>query len=191
VDIGCLADHEEFVATLVQWHHKEWAYLRPGDTIEARTRRIRNACGHQQIPTAFVAFTGTELLGSAMLIAHDMDTRLEFSPWVAGVFVAPIHRGKGIGTALVKRTVEEASILKVPRLFLYTPGAEEFYVRLGWQSLERPRYHEVDVVVMSKEVTPNHSPNPTLGPCTPPTGQEACQPRRESSRSSNPNESVA
>jgi len=170
VDIGYLAEHEEFVATLVQWHHEEWSYLRPGDTIEARTNRIRSACGRQQIPTVFVAFTDSELLGSAMLIAHDMDTRLEFSPWLAGVFVTPRHRGKGIGAALVHRTVREACILNVPRLYLYTPSTEQFYVRLGWQSFDRTRYRGVKVVMMSKEMTPDQLPDPTSPSVTPPAG---------------------
>jgi hypothetical protein len=72
VDIGYFADHEEFVATLVRWHHDEWAYLRPGDTIEARSARIREACGRSGIPTVFVAFDGKDLLGSAMLVVNDM-----------------------------------------------------------------------------------------------------------------------
>jgi len=168
MDIAYLADHDEFVAELAQWHHEEWAYLRPGDTIEARTRRLRAACGRRQIPAVFVAFAGAELLGSAMLVAHDMATRPAYSPWVAGVFVTPSQRGRGIGTALVRRAVGEAAFLGVARLFLYTPGAEAFYVRLGWQSFERTRYRGVEVVVMFKDVTPSHPQDRTLPPAAGP-----------------------
>ena len=109
MQIGYLADHQDFIPTLAQWHHREWVYLRPGDSLEARTARLRASCGHREIPTVMVSFTGGTLLGSAMLVAHDMDTRMELSPWLAGVFVAPNHRRHGIGAALVRRAVDDAT----------------------------------------------------------------------------------
>src|SRR5947208_465610 len=139
VQIGYLADHQEFIPTLAQWHHREWAYLRPGDSLEARAARLRGSCGHREIPTVIVSFTGGTLLGSAMLVAYDMDTRMELSPWLAGVFVAPNHRQHGIGAALVRRAVDDATALGVRRLYLYTPGTELFYSRLGWSLVERTR----------------------------------------------------
>jgi predicted N-acetyltransferase YhbS len=151
VQIGYLADYQEFIATLAQWHHREWAYLRPGDSVEARTARLRGSCGHREIPTVIVSFTGGTLLGSAMLVAYDMDTRMELSPWLAGVFVAPDHRRHGIGAALVQRAVDDATALGVRQLYLYTPGTELFYSRLGWSLVERTRYRGTDVIVMSYE----------------------------------------
>lgn len=149
MQIGYLADHQEFIPTLAHWHHHEWAYLRPGDSVEARTARLRGCCGHHEIPTVIIAFTGGTLLGSAMLIAHDMDTRMELSPWLAGVFVAPERRSLGIGAALVRRVIDEATALGVRRLYLYTPSTEQFYSRLGWLLVEHTSYRGTDVVVMS------------------------------------------
>lgn len=154
MEIGHLADHEKFLSTLVQWHHQEWACLRPGDTIEARTVRLRQACGHKQIPTVLIAFSGETLLGSAMLVAHDMDTRTDLSPWLAGVFVAPGHRCCGIGEKLVERVVEEAGALGGSRLYIYTPSSEGFYTRLGWKVFERTQYRGVEVAVMTRELEP-------------------------------------
>jgi GNAT superfamily N-acetyltransferase len=152
METGYLADHEEFLPILVHWHHQEWAYLRPGDTLNARTERLRAACGHAQIPTVFVAFSGAELLGSAMLIANDMDTRIDLSPWLAGVFVRPDQRKTGIGAILVQRVVKEARSLGIHRLYLYTPSTGQFYARLGWSVYDHTHYHGIDVVVMTKEV---------------------------------------
>jgi|CZKI01.1.fsa_nt_gi predicted N-acetyltransferase YhbS len=176
MDIGYLADHEVFLPSLARWHHQEWAYRRPGDTIEARTGRLRAACGRQQIPTVFVAFSGAELYGSAMLVSHDMDTRIELSPWLAGVFVRRSHRGVGIGGALVRRVVEEASNLGISRLYLYTPGTERFYARLGWRFRERTDYRGTKEVVMMKEVTPNQSAEATPAPAMPAAGQSRRRP---------------
>jgi predicted N-acetyltransferase YhbS len=162
VDIDYLSDHDEFVDTLVRWHHAEWAYLRPGETIEARTIRIRNALGRLGIPTVFVAFDNKNLLGSAMLVVNDMETRAEFSPWLAGVYVAPEYRGKGVGRSLVSRAIKEAGTLGVSRMYLYTPSSEKYYVRLGWQTREHAQYRGANVAVMSKEMTQNQSTDPTL-----------------------------
>ena len=92
-----------------------------------------------------------------MLIEHYMDTRIELSPWLAGVFVTPERRRGGIGATLVQRVVEEARILSVPRLYLYSPSTEQFYAHLGWSLCEHTRYRGVDVAVMTKEITPKLS----------------------------------
>jgi GNAT superfamily N-acetyltransferase len=154
MQIEYLADHPEFIPVLAGWHHAEWAYLRPGDTLEARTERLRGECGHEEIPTVFVALEEGALLGSAMLLHHDMDTRMDLTPWLAGVFVAPDHRRRGIGSALVRRVVECAGRLGVKRLYLYTPSAERLYSQLGWSPLERTKYQGADVLVMWYDLGP-------------------------------------
>jgi GNAT superfamily N-acetyltransferase len=58
------------------------------------------------------------LLGSAMLIARDMDTDPEYSPWVAGVFVSPTHRRRCIGRALSEHVLHEAARLGFATLYL-------------------------------------------------------------------------
>lgn len=154
MQIGYLADHPDFIPTLAHWHYREWAYLRPDESLESRTTRLRNSCGHRAIPTVIIAFTGETLLGSAALIAHDMETRMNLSPWLAGVFVSPEQRRRGIGSALVQRVIEEATGLGVQRLYLYSPSAQKFYARLGWLLVERTSYRGVDVAVMSLDVRP-------------------------------------
>src|ERR1700736_1692780 len=160
MNIDYLANHQEFIPTVARWHHKEWAYLRPGDSLEARITRLRDDCGRKAIPTVVVAFTDSTLLGSAMLVAHDMDTRMDLSPWLAGVFVSPERRGHGIGVALVQRIIDDAGALGVQKLYLYTPSAEQFYSRLGWAVVERAIYRGAEVVVMSCEVRTNTALEP-------------------------------
>jgi len=108
MQIGYLADHAAFVPTLARWHHAQWSYLSPGDSVERRIAGLRKQSGRRQIPTTFVAYDTTKagdkvLIGSASLIAQDMDTRPELSPWLASVYVAAEHRRQGIGSSLVRR----------------------------------------------------------------------------------------
>ena len=107
--IEYLADHPEFLPTLAEWQHGEWGYIRPGDTVEARLARLQASIGRDCIPLTVVAVANGQVLGSASLIRHDVDTRLELTPWLAGVFVAPEHRRQGIGAQLVRRIMAEAA----------------------------------------------------------------------------------
>jgi GNAT superfamily N-acetyltransferase len=143
VTVEYLADRREFIPTVARWLHAEWGHLRPGETVEDRAARVERDCGHREAPTSFVALAGDELMGSASLVEHDMATRPELSPWLSGVFVAPEHRRRGVGAALVERVVLEARVLRTPRLYLYTPGSGALYLRLRWSVVERTFYREL------------------------------------------------
>lgn len=147
--IEYLSDRPEFLPTLARWHYQEWSALRPGDSVEARIIRLQDWCGRGRIPLTIIALSNDELLGSASLIEHDMDDRLELTPWLAGVFVAPEHRRKGIGAALVRRIMDEATSLQVSKLYLYTVDSTAFYASLGWSLAEKTRYREKEVSIMS------------------------------------------
>jgi GNAT superfamily N-acetyltransferase len=153
MQIDYLANHQHFIPTLARWTYEEWGHLRPGDSIERRIQRLQNDSGHSRIPTVFVAFEGSDLLGSAKLVVSDMETRADLSPWLAGVLVAPPYRGRGIGANLVRRVMEEARVLSVPRLYLFTPSAAQFYARLQWSLFEQTNYLGIDVTVMCHDFT--------------------------------------
>lgn len=149
VTIEYLSDRPEFLSTLAQWHHQDWSALRPGDSVEARVGRLQGWSGREGIPLTVIALSDDELLGSASLIEHDMDDRLELTPWLAGVFVARAHRRKGIGAALVRRIMDEAMALQVSKLYLYTVDSTAFYRSLGWSLGEKARYRGKEVSIMS------------------------------------------
>ena len=146
--IAYLADCPEQVVTLAEWHHREWSHLNPGDTLDRRVERLR-AHGRGGIPTTVAAFEEAKLLGSAALVDCDMHGREDLSPWLASVFVAPAHRGCGVGRRLVARIVEEAERAGVATLYLFTPDRERFYTHMGWCVHERTSYLGQEVVIMS------------------------------------------
>jgi GNAT superfamily N-acetyltransferase len=151
--IDYLADHPELVPELALLHFGQWGYLRPAQTLEERTHRLRDACGRGGVPSVVVALDeGGALCGSAMLVASDMDTRPELTPWLAGVYVVERFRGRGYGSALVARVESEAAAEGVDLLYLYTPSAAGFYARLGWTADERCEYLGQEVTVMSRMI---------------------------------------
>jgi predicted N-acetyltransferase YhbS len=149
VDIELLADRPEFIPTVAEWHFREWAYLRPGDSTANRIRLLQERSGRTELPITFVASFGSELLGSAMLIHHEMDTHPQFTPWLAGVFVVPTYRQRGIGRALADHVVREAAARGYSTVYLFTPSAQDFFLYLGWSIIEQTRYRDIDVTIMS------------------------------------------
>jgi predicted N-acetyltransferase YhbS len=147
--IEFLADCPEALSTLAQWQHDEWGHYRPGDTVEKRSARLREGCNRDRIPLTVVALDDGEVLGSASLIAHDMETRMELTPWLASVFVGPEYRQRGIGAQLVRRIMSEATLLKIPLLYLYTVHSEKFYANLGWTLQKHTAYREQTVAIMT------------------------------------------
>jgi GNAT superfamily N-acetyltransferase len=143
-----LADHPAAIPRLARWQHEQWAALNPGDTVEARTARLRRQHRHG-IPMTLVAFREDELLGSASLVEQDMpETHPDWTPWLASVFVAPEHRDGGVGSALVEAIAAAARSLGVRKLYLFTPDRERLYRRLGWHALGVEPYRGETVTVM-------------------------------------------
>ena len=97
-----------------------------------------------------VALENERLLGSVTLVENDMETRRDLSPWLAGLFVWPEFRRKGVGTTLVAHAVQAASRMGVPTLYLYTASAQALYAGLGWTTVADEFYEGSKVVVMER-----------------------------------------
>ncbi len=149
VRIESIADHFDLVETIAAWHWAEWGHVDPTGSLESWTDGLRSRTNRDRIPTTYVALGDDQLLGSVTLVAHDMDTRRDLSPWLAGLYVVPAHRGMGVGSALVRHAVALAGAMGVERLYLYTGPAHGFYERLGWQTIAHESYEGASVVIMS------------------------------------------
>lgn len=148
--IEYLADHPGTAPLLAAWHHDEWKALLPGWTLERALTELRSHTGRRQVPTTFVAVEGGRVVGSASLLAADLDGWEHLTPWVASVYVLPECRGRGLGRLLVARAVEEAGALGVPEVYLFTAGQEGYYARLGWSEFGRTKHHQREVVIMRR-----------------------------------------
>jgi len=55
------------------------------------------------------------------------------------------------------RVLEEARTLRIPRMYLYTPGPGTLYHRLGWSTVEhtfyRPLWKDRQVTIMERAIT--------------------------------------
>ena len=149
--IESIADHPDLIAVIAQWHWDEWGHLDPNGSLESWTAGLALRTNRDSIPTTLVALSGDTLAGSVTLVEHDMDTRRDLSPWLAGLFVHPDFRRQGIGSALTIAANEKAESLGVPLLYLYTRSAWGLYERLGWTAVSTTDYEGRNVTIMQIE----------------------------------------
>jgi len=149
VNLTSLPEH---LPTLAAWHQAEWAELNPGQSLQQRIGKMQVYLHGDAVPVTYLYLHDGELAGSAALIACDMDTRPELTPWLASVFVAPPFRNQGIGSQLVRHVMQQAKGAGFERLYLFTPDRADFYRRLEWRVLQQELYRGHEVSVMQADL---------------------------------------
>ena len=137
------------ITTLAAWHQAEWSHLNPDGTLEKRIEMMKRCLDDEFLPSTYIYKKDNVLVGSASIVKHDLHTRMDLSPWLASVFVAPEFRNQGFGSQLVTHVMQEAKEEVVTILYLFTPDREQFYSRLGWDTLKHEKYHGIDITVMT------------------------------------------
>ena len=148
LQIEYLDQHIDAIPDLARWHHAEWAAIIPHLSLADRVAGFRARARRGVIPTAFVAVLGADVVGLACLVECDIESHQHLTPWLASVLVAPEHRGRGIGSALCECTTEEAQLLGVEKLYLFTFNRQRLYGRLGWLALENTLYAGASGTIM-------------------------------------------
>lgn len=88
------------------------------------------------LPTVLVLLEGGEPIGMVALCNDDLEDRPELNPWLAGLYVAPAHRGDGHAQRLIARIETVASEAGFRRLSLYSASAVGLYRSRGWMTTE-------------------------------------------------------
>lgn len=144
-----LKEIPDIISMLAKWHHEQWSYLSPQTSLENRIEKYYKYLGEALIPSTYVACENSTVMGSASIVKHDMKTRMEYSPWLASVYVHPEHRCKGIGSRLVSYVMATAEKNGLESLYLFTPDKEKFYKRLGWTTIHNESYNNTQVSIMT------------------------------------------
>lgn len=148
MDITFLPNDPDQVRVIAEWHQHEWGHLSER-TVEDRIAEFEEQLDSSTIPLTLVAYDQGQPVGTTSLLVEDMHVHRDLTPWLASVYVLPAFRGRGIGSALCRRAVQEAERLGVETLYLYTPDQAPFYERMGWETVRRFPYHGIDVTLMN------------------------------------------
>lgn len=147
-----LSERPEAFPTVAKWHWDEWGPADPQGSLRSWTTNLSKRNNRNQIPATYAVFNDSdEPVGSVVLVSNDMRSHPELTPWMAGLFVLPTFRNKGLGTELTLHAMSEARRFGVTRLYLYTATATKLYEKLGWQILFREPYEGAEVDVMAHD----------------------------------------
>ncbi len=138
------------VAICARWRAETFSVL--GSNIETETRRLEAFVTDQKHQVALIAKLDGTPIGTCLLVPSEIDPNHTVSPWLAGLFVAPEHRRQGAGGTLVRAIEEQARIRGVSRLYLYSDDAIRFYLRLGWEVLDRTMWKGFDTALMARDL---------------------------------------
>jgi len=145
-----LANHPEFIPALAQGTLDHYRDILRDETIETRCAKLRSHMNTDTLPLALVAFDDQGLLGTGALREHDLPGHEEFAPWLAGMFVPPQHRRRGIGSTLCRALEEKAWAMGFPVLYLFTLDQQRLYQNLGWQHVKSATWLGRPVDIMMK-----------------------------------------
>jgi GNAT superfamily N-acetyltransferase len=135
--ISDLRQQPEFFDTVADRIWQEW-WQPNGYPLAYIEERLKENMQDAPIPLALVAHECGRFLGTASVIASDLDERPELTPWVAAVWVEESARGHGVGAALVDAAAQACFSLGFVRAYLCArPRMTRFYERLGWTVIER------------------------------------------------------
>jgi GNAT superfamily N-acetyltransferase len=127
-----------------------------GYPIDFIRMRLKENLQDTPIPLALVAHSDSTFLGTASLIASDLDERSNLTPWVAAVWVEESARGHGIGAALVDAAARACFASGFERAYLCARARMTgFYERLGWTLIERRvGPHQLNVFIRAASSPP-------------------------------------
>ena len=137
------------IRTIAEWHQAEWGHL-SDRTVDDRIAEFGEHGGG--VPLTLVGSLEGQPLGTASLLAEDMDIHKDLTPWLGSVFVLPQHRSRGFGARLVQGVVAEARRLQVSTTYLFTEDRAGFYAAMGWREIQTRPYHGRPVTIMKLDL---------------------------------------
>ena len=110
---------------LREWFVGEWGHVDPFEATE----------DNFVVPSPLLVIDGQKLLGGLDFSKYPKPGSEKIGLWINALFVAPEHRGVGIGSRLVQAAEAEAASLGAQELFVYT-GVRELYQKLDWLDVD-------------------------------------------------------
>lgn len=149
-----LANRLDAKPVIGRWYHREWGLRLQGETEQQSIDRLNEYLHIDRLPFILLATEGTALLGAVQLKYREMaDLYPDKEHWLGGVYVAPDHRNRGIGSLMAEEIAARAPEYGVKTLYLQTEQLDGgLYRRLGWQPIESVDNHGTQVLVMERSV---------------------------------------
>jgi GNAT superfamily N-acetyltransferase len=135
ISIVSTSERPDLVPLVARWLWDAF-WRRDGYSFESTLKAVEESVPAQPMPRTFILLVEDEPVGTASLVADDLDERPDLTPWLAGMFVVSHARGQGYAARLIAAVEEECRKGSISTLWLYTNTAERLYARVGWKTVE-------------------------------------------------------
>lgn len=136
ISVADLRTRPDFASAVADRVWRAW-WKPKGHALAPIGSFVQSTLADGLVPSALVAHDGPDYLGSALVIASDVEGRPDYTPWIAAVWVEARVRGRGIGTELIRAGRATVAAAGVDRAYICAmPHNHAFYLRLGWTIVE-------------------------------------------------------
>ena len=132
--IEYLNRYPEYTEVVSTWIYNEFVNETSDIKLEEIIEFLKNN-KTDTFPITFVAIKNKECLGTISIFENDLKTQNELKPWLASLYVAPNHRGKGIANLLIENVLKKVKKMNYFHLYLRTEHTAEYYKKRGWSFL--------------------------------------------------------
>ena len=105
-----------------------------------------------KFPITFIAIIDNECVGTVSVFENDYKERLQYSPWLASLYVKPQYRDQKIGQHLITHLLNHLKTLNYTEVYLKTENASEYYKKRDWKLVESVNSPDTDTVDIFKYI---------------------------------------
>jgi GNAT superfamily N-acetyltransferase len=152
--IEVLHETSSSIERVAQWLNDEWGRDQ-GYSYRDTLSWCRNVASMKN-ELIFCANWAARPVGAVLMVACDLPSHRQFSPWLSSLFVLPEYRRHGIGRSLIERLCATARERGHAEVYLHALEGPliPFYHRSGWSSIETVELARREFVVMRKTLQP-------------------------------------
>ena len=123
-----------------------------GTNLQEEVSRLDAFVADQAQQAALIAYCDGLPAGTCLLVQKELEPCHPVSPWLAGLYVAPEFRRRGIGGALIRAIEGEARNRGHTHVHLYADDAIAYYEKLDWQVVEQTLWMDHPMALMAREL---------------------------------------
>lgn len=125
---------KNYIEKITIWLYDWWA-KEEGNSIDKVRYFVEHSICNDRIPQTYIALMDDKLVGMYQLSYVDLECRPDIYPWLCNVYVDKNYRNNGICDRMLKTVKENAKMMGINNLFLFTKHIG-LYEKYGWRFIE-------------------------------------------------------